>query len=48
MEYRIECMECEQESVVTVSQEAEFCPICGRRANSTMLEEELDFGDLED
>lgn len=47
MEYRIECNECEQESIVTVSQEAEFCPICGRRAISTMLEEELDFGDEE-
>lgn len=48
MEYRIECNECEQESTVIVSQEAEFCPVCGRRAIATMLEEELDFGDLDD
>lgn len=48
MEYRIECMECEQESVVIVSQEAEFCPLCGRRGEATMLEEDLDYGDEEE
>lgn len=47
-EFRIECDECEEESVVRADAEVQFCPCCGRRASSTMLEEELDFGDEDD
>jgi ribosomal protein L37AE/L43A len=47
-EWRVECDECEEESVVRADEDVLFCPCCGRRATPTMLEEELDFGDEED
>lgn len=32
-EYRIECEECDSESIVLSYDEPEFCPICGRRTD---------------
>lgn len=30
-EYRIECQECEETTIVSSSDEPEYCPMCGRR-----------------
>ena len=47
MEYRIDCLECNGESIVYVSEEPAFCPLCGTEVDPIKLEEDLDFGDEE-
>jgi rRNA maturation endonuclease Nob1 len=40
-EWKIECEECDNESVIIAYEKPEFCPICGRRANA----EDVDYED---
>lgn len=47
MEYRIECQECEESSILVMDQEPEYCPNCGRRADADTLREPLDFDEDE-
>ena len=47
-EYRIDCEECENTSVVHAYEKPEFCPICGRRAEIEKLREDMIWDDYED
>lgn len=38
-EWKIECEECDNESVIIGYVEPEFCPVCGRRADVQDLED---------
>lgn len=40
MEYRIECHECENETLVTAFEEPEYCPICGSTTFELVKREE--------
>lgn len=48
MEWRIECQECEEASIITLDGEPEYCPNCGRRADAESLREPLFEEDLDD
>lgn len=46
--YRIQCEECDSESLMEIETAPEFCPVCGRRGLVEPLSverEELDFDD---
>jgi rRNA maturation endonuclease Nob1 len=47
MEYRIECHECENESLVQSFEEPEYCPVCGIEIEPIKIEEPLDWVDEE-
>ena len=46
-EYRIDCEECENTSLVTAYEKPTYCPICGRRADPEKLRDDT-IWDLED
>jgi hypothetical protein len=48
MEYRIECEECEEPSILQMDTEPQYCPNCGRRADAEALREPINFDDLDD
>ncbi len=43
VEYRIDCEECDSTSHVQSYDKPEFCPICGRRAESEKVSHDLDW-----
>lgn len=47
-DYRVECEECENTSIVQAYEKTEFCPICGRRAEAEKLRDDTVWDDYED
>ena len=41
MQWRVECEECDNESIILSYVEVEFCPHCGRRTEATEDDEDL-------
>jgi ribosomal protein S27E len=40
-QWRVECEECDNESIVFSDVEAEFCPVCGRRTEAVLDDEDV-------
>jgi len=47
-DYRIECEECEEPTIIIADEEPQYCPVCGRRADADLIREPINFDDLDD